>query len=80
MIRIALTAAAFFLASGCAAPVKAPPQAPPTTSYGDLGCQPMLVGCVDPFYGAPPGEAYTPEFNVSSSNTSDLFLNVLLGN
>jgi hypothetical protein len=80
MIRIVLAVGVLALASGCTASDSTPPRAFPAASSRDLDCKPLLVGCDDPFDGASPGDAHAPEFNRSSSNTSDFLLNVLLGN
>jgi hypothetical protein len=72
-LRPALAAAALALAAGCAAPVQAPSQASPTASGNDRDCQPMLVGCVDPFRGAPPGEARAQGSSGSPFDAADLF-------
>jgi type IV pilus biogenesis protein CpaD/CtpE len=76
-LRTALAAAALALASGCAAPVQAPPQASPAASDSDRDCKPMLVGCVDPFRGAPPGEARAQGSSGSLFDAADLFFATL---
>jgi hypothetical protein len=76
-LGIALAAAALALASGCAASVQAPPRASPTASNRDLDCKPMLVGCVDPFRGAPPGEARAQASSGSPFDAADFFFATL---